>query len=170
MAVVENDAASRTERTTTAIAHPRVDGGASSFLDARFKNERSRRLGSRLGRAQVERERVRPLGNLDHDRIVRTLMRVVLGEFDSQASGLHPDRGVTLGIESGRAPQNFGGNLVLLERDAGMIKRVFSEVAKQFAQRFGAVQAMTFNKFIYLLEALLPTDRESVGDSHITEK
>jgi hypothetical protein len=27
---------------------------------------------------------------------------------------------------------------------------------------------MTFNKFIYLLEALLSSDRESVRDSHIT--
>ncbi|HWO37612.1 MAG TPA: hypothetical protein VNO32_53225 [Candidatus Acidoferrum sp.] len=51
-----------------------------------------------------------------------------------------------------------------------MIKRVFSEIPEQFAQRFGAVQAMTFNKFIYLLEALLPTDRDGVGDGHITKK
>jgi hypothetical protein len=30
------------------------------------------------------------------------------------------------------------------------------------------VQAMTFNKLIYLLEALRSSDRESVRDSHIT--
>jgi hypothetical protein len=49
-----------------------------------------------------------------------------------------------------------------------MIQGVFGEVAQQFAQRFGAVQAMTFNKLIYLLEALRSSDRESVRDSHIT--
>jgi hypothetical protein len=73
-----------------------------------------------------------------------------------------------LGIESGGAAQNFGGNLVLLERDAGVIKRVFGEVAQQFAERFRSVEAMTFNKFIYLLEALLSADGERVRDSHIT--
>jgi hypothetical protein len=51
-----------------------------------------------------------------------------------------------------------------------MIKRVFGEVAKQFAERFGRPQAMTFNKFIYLLEALFAAERESVSDSHITLK
>jgi hypothetical protein len=29
---------------------------------------------------------------------------------------------------------------------------------------------MTFNKFIYLLEALFPTEHETVSDSHITRK
>ena len=85
----------------------------------------------------------------------RPLVRVVLGEFYSQAPGLHANRGVTLRIESSGTAQNFGGNLILLQRDAGVIKGMFGEVAKQLAQGFGAVQAMTFNKFIYLLEALL---------------
>ncbi len=116
----------------------------------------------------MERERVRPLGNLDHNRIFGALLRIVLGELYSQAPRLHADRGITLRIESGRSAQNFGGNLVFLQGDAGMIQGVFGEVAQQFAQRFGAVQAMTFNKLIYLLEALLSSDRESVRDSHIT--
>ena len=118
----------------------------------------------------MERERVRALGDLDDDGIVRALVRIVLGQLDSQSSGLHADRGVALRIESRGTTQNFGRNLVLLEGDAGMIERVFGEVAQQLAQRFRGVQAMTFNKFIYLLEALLPTDRESVRDSHITGK
>ena len=127
-------------------------------------------MGSRLGRTEVERERVRPLGNLHHNRIVGALIGVVFGEFDSQAAGLHPNRRITLRVESGRAPQNFGSDLVLLEGDTRMIKRVFSEIPEQFAQRFRSVEAMTFNKFIYLLEALLPTDRDGVGDGHITKK
>ncbi len=36
-----------------------------------------------------------------------------------------------------------------------MIERVFGEIAEQLTQGLRAVQAMTFNKFIYLLEALL---------------
>jgi hypothetical protein len=32
------------------------------------------------------------------------------------------------------------------------------------------VQAMAFNKFIYLLEAFLPAECESVSDSHITSR
>ena len=49
-----------------------------------------------------------------------------------------------------------------------MVQGVLGEVPEQLAQRFRGVQAMTINKFIYLLEALFPTDREGVRDSHIT--
>ena len=75
-----------------------------------------------------------------------------------------------MGIEARRSAQDFGGDLVFLEGNSGMIERMFGEVAQQFAQRFRGVQAMAFNKFIYLLEALLPADRETVSDSHITGK
>jgi hypothetical protein len=51
-----------------------------------------------------------------------------------------------------------------------MVQGMFGEVAKEFAQGFGAVQTMTFNKFIYLLEAFLSAECESVSDSHITKK
>ena len=47
---------------------------------------------------------------------------------------------------------------------------MLGEVAKEFAQRLRGVEAMTFNKFIYLLEALLPADGESVRHCHITGK
>ena len=50
-----------------------------------------------------------------------------------------------------------------------MIEGVFGEVAKQFAEGFRGVEAMTINKFLYLLEALLPPQRKSVRDSHMTE-
>ena len=116
----------------------------------------------------MERQCIRSLWYLYDDQIVGALVRVILGEFDAQSSSLHADRGVALGIESGGSAQHLGGNLVFLERDSGVIERVFREVPQQFAQRFRGVQAMTFNKFIYLLEALRPTDRESVRDSHIT--
>jgi hypothetical protein len=75
-----------------------------------------------------------------------------------------------LGIEAGGPSQDFCGNLVLLEGDAGVVQGMFGEVAKQLTQRFGAVQAMAFNNFIYLLEAFLATECESVSDSHITGK
>jgi hypothetical protein len=49
-----------------------------------------------------------------------------------------------------------------------MIQRMFGEVAEELAERLGGVEAMTINKFIYLLEALLPANSESVRHSHIT--
>ncbi len=116
----------------------------------------------------MERQRVRSFGDLHEDGIVRALMRVILGQLDAQPSSLDADCGVTLGVESGRSAQDLGGNLVLLERDSGVIERVLSQVPQQFAQGFRGMQAMTFNKFIYLLEALLPTNSESVRDGHIT--
>ena len=123
---------------------------------------------ARLGRAQVERERVGSLGDFDDDEVVGALVRVILRELNSQASGLHADRGIALRIESRGAAQNFSGNLVFLKRNAGVIQRVFGEVAEQFAERFRGVEAMAFNKFIYLLEGLLPANSESMRDGHIT--
>jgi hypothetical protein len=75
-----------------------------------------------------------------------------------------------LRIKSRGAAQNFGGNLILLERDAGMIQGVFCQIAEQFAQGFRTVEAMTIGKPIYLLEALLPTQRERMRYGHITER
>ncbi len=77
----------------------------------------------------MERECVRSFGDLDEDGIVRTLMRVVLRQLYPQPSSLDTDGGVTLGVESDRSAQDFGGNLVLLERDAGVIERVFGQIA-----------------------------------------
>jgi hypothetical protein len=81
---------------------------------------------------------------------------------------LHSNGGVTLGIESGRTPQDFGGDLVFLQGDSGMIDRMLGEIAEQFAQGLGAVKAMAFCKLLYLLEALGPTNRERVCYSHMT--
>jgi hypothetical protein len=50
-----------------------------------------------------------------------------------------------------------------------MIQRVFGQIAQQLAERFRAVKAMAINKFIYLLEGLIPANRESVRDSHLTK-
>jgi ubiquinone biosynthesis protein UbiJ len=95
-------------------------------------------------------------------------MGVVLGQLHAQASGLDADGGVTLRVESGGSAEDLGGDLVLLQGYAGMIQRMFGEVAEELAERLGGVEAMTINKFIYLLEALLPANSESVRHSHIT--
>jgi hypothetical protein len=83
---------------------------------------------------------------------------------------LDADGGVALRVESDGSAEDLSGDLVLLKGDTRVIEGVFGEVAKQFAQRLRGVEAMTNNKFIYLLEALIPANRESVGDSHITGK
>ena len=50
-----------------------------------------------------------------------------------------------------------------------MIESVLSQIAEQLAERFGAPQAMTINKLIYLLEALLPPGGVTARQSHVTE-
>ena len=109
----------------------------------------------------MERKCVRSLGEFHHDGVVWTLSGVVLFELHAQASCLHPDGRVTLRIESARPAQDLGRDLVLLERHSGMIQRVFREIAQQLAQRLRASETMTINKFIYLLEALLPPGGEA---------
>ena len=143
----------------------------SVFLTLRLNREgRSEPVGRRSCGAQVERERVRALGEFDDDGVVQTLLPIELSELHAQAPGLNADGGIALGIESGGAAEDFGRDLVFLQREARMIQGMLGEVAEQLAQGFRGVQAMTINKFIYLLEALLPTDRERVRHSHITGK
>src|SRR5579859_983095 len=108
----------------------------------------------------MERDGVRPFWDLDQDGIVCALVGVVFGELYAKASGLDANRRIALRIESGRAAQDLCRDLVFLQRDPRVIEGMFSKVAKQLAQRFRAVQAMAFCKSLYLLEALLPTDRK----------
>ena len=49
-----------------------------------------------------------------------------------------------------------------------MIQGVFCQVPQQTAKGFGGVKAMTFGKSLYVLEALLPPDSETVCYGHIT--
>ncbi len=121
-------------------------------------------------RAPLERQRIRSLRNFYKDWIIDPIVRIILRQFDAQPSSLYADRGIALRIEARRAPQNFGGDLIFLERDTGMIEGVFCEITEESAQGFRAVEAMAFGKSLYLLEALLPTDRETVCYSHITGK
>jgi hypothetical protein len=50
-----------------------------------------------------------------------------------------------------------------------MIERAFGQIAEQFAERFGAVQAMTINKPIHLLEELIAPNIVTVRQRHVTE-
>src|SRR5215471_7921925 len=113
-------------------------------------------------------KRIRTLGQVNDDGVIGSFVRIVVRQLNAQASCLHPHRRIALWVEIGRAPQDFGGNLVLLQSGPVMIERMLSQVAEQLAQRFGAAQAMTINKPLYLLEALAPPKRESVRYSHLT--
>jgi hypothetical protein len=95
-------------------------------------------------------------------------MRVIFGKFYAEASCLHADRRVALRIESRWPPKNLGCDLVLLESNTGVVERMLGQIAEEFAQGLGGAETMTINKFIYLLEALLPAQRECVRHSHIT--
>jgi hypothetical protein len=117
----------------------------------------------------MEGERVRAPREFDDDRVAGPFMRVVLGQFHTQASRLDTDGGVALRIEASWAAQDLSGDLVLLEGDPGVIERVLSQVAKEFAQGFGTSEDMIICKLLYLLEAMLPTKRESMRQSHLTE-
>jgi len=78
-------------------------------------------------------ERVRAAREFDDDWVAGPLVRVIFGQFYSQTSGLDADGGVALRIKANGTPQNLGGDLVLLQGDAGVIEGVLSEVAEKFA-------------------------------------
>jgi hypothetical protein len=95
-------------------------------------------------------------------------VRVILCQLHSETPSLNANCGIALRIESGRATQYLGCDLILLERYARMIQRMLRQIAKELAQGLGRMKAMAFGKSLYLLEALLPPNRETVCDSHIT--
>jgi len=81
----------------------------------------------------MESECIRAPGEFDDDCVAGPLVCVILGQFHAQASGLDSDGGVALRIEANWAAQDLGGDLVLLEGDPGVIERVLSQVAEEFA-------------------------------------
>ena len=83
-------------------------------------------------------------------------MCVILAQLYPKATSLNPNRGVALWIKARGTTQNFGRNLVFLERDSRVIERVFREITKKFTERFGAVEAMAFGKSLYLLGSIAP--------------
>jgi len=118
----------------------------------------------------VERQDISAFGKFDDDGIVGTLGAVVFGEFEAKASGLHSDGGIRLGIEVTSATEDFGGDLVFLERCAGVIDRVLGEVLQELAEGFRSVKDMTINKPIYFLGELLAVRPRNACNSHDTKK
>jgi len=74
--------------------------------------------------------------------VVGAVGAVILVELGTEASGLDADHRVDLGVEVGGTTEDFRRNLKLLDGCAGMIDRVFGEVAKEFAEGLGAMQGM----------------------------
>jgi hypothetical protein len=97
-----------------------------------------------------------------------TLGIVKFPQFQSQAPGLNPHSGIRMWIEIGGAAENFCGDLVFLDRVAGMIECLFAKVSKQLAKGFRAVKDMTIHKSLYFLEALLPTRELDSCHGHVT--
>ena len=64
---------------------------------------------------------VAPLWQLDNDRILNTLRRVILEEFRPQTPRLYAYQRIEMGIKVCRPPEHLGGNLVFLERYPGML-------------------------------------------------
>ena|SRR5205814_1977158 len=100
--------------------------------------------------AAVKREHVGAAWEFDDDGVFGTVGVVVFGEFYAQASSLHPDHGIELGIEVRRAAEDLGRNLILLDGSAGMVERMLGEIAQEFAQLFGAMEGMAVHQLIDL--------------------
>ena len=84
---------------------------------------------------------VSTFGQFHPDRVVvGGVSAVVLGEFCPQASSLYSHHGVDLRIEIVLSAEYFGGDLIFLQRSAGVIHGVFRDIAQELAQRFRTVQ------------------------------
>src|SRR6266851_52804 len=102
----------------------------------------------------VEREEVGSLGEVDPDGVIGALRGIVFRQLRAKAPSLHANHGIQLRIEIGLAAEDLGRDLVLLERSTGMIEGMLGKIAKQLAERFGAVQRMAAGKPFYLSKFL----------------
>jgi hypothetical protein len=89
------------------------------------------------------------------DRINRTFVRVVVQQFEPQPSRLHSNRGIGLRIEVVRTPENFRGDLILLDWNSRVGKGVVGQIAKQFAERLGFAERLTMDNFLYLAQVAI---------------
>jgi len=76
----------------------------------------------------LERQTVGTLRDFDQDRVVGAFVRVILCQLHSETPSLNANCGIALRIESSRATQYFGRNLVFLKRYAGMIERMLRQI------------------------------------------
>src|ERR1700736_6307971 len=77
----------------------------------------------------MKRQDVRSLGKFHQDGVVGCRFAViVLGEFCSQAPGLDSHHGVDLRIEIVLSTEYFGGDLIFLQRSAGMIQGMLGDI------------------------------------------
>ena len=98
----------------------------------------------------MESQSVRALGQLHQDRVFAALRSVIFGKFGAQASGLDPNEGVQMRIEIARTPENFGGDLIFLQRQSGMLDGMVGEVPQEFAQRLRTVKSMAIYQLLNL--------------------
>ena len=96
-------------------------------------------------RPRVENQNIGALGEFDPHGVIDSRGGVVLRELGTQTPGLDTHHGVQLRIEVRLTPKYFGGDLVFLQRRAGMFERMVGKIAKQFTQGFRTVQRLASN-------------------------
>src|SRR5580704_13892353 len=96
------------------------------------------------------------LWEFHHDGVFEAVRAVILSELGAQAPRLYTDHGIKLRIEIGRAAEDFRSDLELFDGSARMIHGVLRQITEQFAKGLRAMQGLTVDKPINLLEEMLP--------------
>ena len=73
-----------------------------------------------------------------------------------------------LRIEIVRTAENLGRDLVLLQRRSGMIERVLSQIAQQFAEGFRPVKHLAVDQLVNLPQAPLSFETLRARNRHLT--
>src|SRR5882724_997243 len=102
----------------------------------------------------MESEAITALGHFQNELIVNPLGGVVLSQFCTKTARLDPYHRIYMRIEVFLAPEDLGGNLILLRRDAGMFKGMVRQVLKKLAERLRAMERMAREKPLDLRELL----------------
>src|SRR5215469_1897626 len=122
--------------------------------------------------AFVEAQRIGAVRQFDDNVVGDSFVAVVVEKLQTEATGLHANGGIGLRVEVFRASEDFSGDLVFLQGNAGLRQGMVGQVAEQFTQGFGLAQCVTVNEFLNLAETAFSISQRNCGcggrDSHVT--
>ena len=103
----------------------------------------------------MERKDIRPFRQLDDDRVLSSIARVIFRQLYPQPSRLHAHHGIELRIEVRRPPEHFRRNLIFLDGSPRVVQDVAGQIPQELAQRFRPMQHMAAREPVDLTKILL---------------
>jgi hypothetical protein len=115
----------------------------------------------------VKRKYVGASGNLDDDRIIRSVRAVILGELYAKPPSLNAHHRIELRVEVCRSSKDLSRNLIFLDGRSRMVEHMLRKVAEQLAKGLRPVQDVAVHQLVDLPEILLSFRHADPSDNRL---